>query len=184
MGCSGPSGSANPSMVSTLAPSTCQAKTVQDFIALPSTCTTQAPHCEVSQPTWVPVRRSSSRRNCTNSVRGSMSPVTALPFTVIATGAMMNLLDFSRISRISWPFGPFPRRGGADGSKSKRFCPLSGLGTRGPHRGSPCLRRHSRGKLLEKIVGSLLGGAVDQPLAELRQLAADLRLHVIGEARA
>ena len=29
---------------------------VQDFTALPSTCTTQAPHCEVSQPTCVPVR--------------------------------------------------------------------------------------------------------------------------------
>ena len=35
-----------------------------------------------------------------------------------------------------------------------------------PH--TPC------GEFLEELVGHLLGGAVDQALAELRQLAADL----------
>src|SRR5262245_44733703 len=75
-------------MVVTFAPSTCQTKTVQALTALPSTCTTQAPHCEVSQPTWVPVSRRFSRRYCTRSVRGSTSPVTALPFTVNATAVM------------------------------------------------------------------------------------------------
>src|SRR5215475_6279475 len=75
-------------MVVTFAPSTCQTKTVQALTALPSTCTTQAPHCDVSQPTWVPVSRRFSRRNCTRSVRGSTSPVTALPFTVNATAVM------------------------------------------------------------------------------------------------
>src|SRR5215510_15071744 len=90
-------------MVRTLAPSICQGKIVQDFTALPFTCTTQAPHCDVSQPTWVPVSRRCSRRNCTNRVRGSMSPVTALPFTVIATADMAFLLE-------SGPNGQFLRR--------------------------------------------------------------------------
>src|SRR5256885_15777501 len=79
-------------MVVTLAPSICQTKTVQALTALPSTSTTQAPHCDVSQPTWVPVSRRFSRRNWTRRVRGSTSPVTALPFTVIATADMGYLL--------------------------------------------------------------------------------------------
>ena len=37
-------------------------------------------------------------------------------------------------------------------------------------------------KFCEKIVGDFLGGAVDQALAELRQLAADLRIDVVGRA--
>src|SRR5271154_409577 len=89
-------------MVITLAPSICQANTVQDLTALPSTWTTQAPHCEVSQPTWVPVRRKVSRRNCTSKVRGSTSPVTALPFTVIATAVMIILLE----TRSNGPWRP------------------------------------------------------------------------------
>src|SRR5271156_4893428 len=75
-------------MVSTSAPSSCSASTVQDFTALPLTSTTQAPHCEVSQPTWVPVSRRFSRSNCTKSVRGSTSAVTDLPLTVRETAAM------------------------------------------------------------------------------------------------
>src|SRR5882757_7572349 len=81
-------------MVVTLAPSTCQAKIVQAFIALPFTCTTHAPHCEVSQPTWVPVSRRFSRRNCTSRVRGSTSAVTALPFTVSLTAGIEHLPGF------------------------------------------------------------------------------------------
>src|SRR6266516_3698940 len=80
-------------MVVTLAPSICQTKTVQALTALPSTRTTQAPHCDVSQPPWVPVSRRFSRRNCTRRVRGSTSPVTALPFTVSETADMAFLLD-------------------------------------------------------------------------------------------
>src|SRR5581483_988361 len=76
---------ARPSMVVTLAPSQERASTVHDFTALPSRCTTQAPHWLVSQPTCVPVRRKFSRRNCTSSVLGSTSAVAALPFTVMVT---------------------------------------------------------------------------------------------------
>ena len=47
---------AMPSIVVTLAPAAWPASTVHDFTARPSTCTTQAPHWLVSQPTCVPVR--------------------------------------------------------------------------------------------------------------------------------
>src|SRR5689334_9625971 len=87
MGCSTPS-LARPSIVVTLAPSQAAASTVHDFTALPSRCTTQAPHWLVSQPTCVPVSRKFSRRNCTSSVLGSMSAPAALPFTVMATLAL------------------------------------------------------------------------------------------------
>src|ERR1043166_9384027 len=76
-------------MVRTFAPSADNANMVQDFTALPSTWTTQAPHWDVSQPTWVPVRRRFSRRYWTSSVRVSTSAVTGLPFTVMETVGMM-----------------------------------------------------------------------------------------------
>src|SRR6185437_15483550 len=38
-------------------------------------------------------------------------------------------------------------------------------------------------KVREKLVGQLLGRAVDQPLPELGQLAADLGLDIIGQKR-
>src|SRR3989440_9025188 len=79
-------------MVSTSAPSSCNANTVQDFTALPLTCTTQAPHCEVSQPTCVPVNRRFSRRYCTSSVRGSTSAFVGLPFSDMETVGMVSLL--------------------------------------------------------------------------------------------
>src|SRR5262245_66362642 len=43
---------------------------------------------------------------------------------------------------------------------------------------------HRRGELDEEIIGGLLRRAVDEALPELGELAADLRLHVIGEKRA
>src|SRR5216683_1142499 len=82
IGCSGAPSAARPSMVLTSCPSAITVSVVQDFTALPSRCTTQAPHCEVSQPTWVPVSRRFSRRNCTRRVRGSTFAVTGLPFTI------------------------------------------------------------------------------------------------------
>src|ERR1700745_4096002 len=69
------------------------ASVVQDFTALPSRCTTQAPHCEVSQPTWVPVRRRFSRRNWTRRVRGSTFALTGLPFTIREILAISTLLS-------------------------------------------------------------------------------------------
>src|ERR1700755_3160646 len=78
-------------MVCTLVPSACSASMVQDLAEMPSTCTTQAPHWLVSQPTWVPVSRRFSRRNCTNRVRGSTLAVTGLPFTIKETLAISTL---------------------------------------------------------------------------------------------
>src|SRR5947209_20419753 len=79
-------------MVLTSWPSAMTASVVQDFTALPSTWTTQAPHCEVSQPTWVPVSRRFSRRNWTSRVRGSTLALTGLPFTIMEILAISTLL--------------------------------------------------------------------------------------------
>ena len=59
---------------------------VQLLTDRPSTQTVQAPHWLVSQPTWVPVSRSFSRRRSTSSVRGSTSAWTGLPLTVRERG--------------------------------------------------------------------------------------------------
>src|SRR5690606_9399398 len=98
---------AMPSIVVTLAPSACQANMVQELRATPSTCTTQAPHWEVAQPTWVPVSRRLSRRYCTSRVRGSTVAVTALPFTVIETGSIAILLGLEN-GQFLGPFPPAP----------------------------------------------------------------------------
>src|SRR6195952_5863042 len=73
-------------------PSAITASVVQDLTALPSRWTTQAPHCEVSQPTWVPVSRRFSRRNWTRRVRGSTLALTGLPFTIREILAISTLL--------------------------------------------------------------------------------------------
>src|SRR3954469_19166840 len=66
-------------------PSHIAARTVHDLTGLPSMSTTQAPQFDVSQPQWVPVRSSVSRRKCTSSIRGSTSCETCSPLTVIET---------------------------------------------------------------------------------------------------
>src|SRR5262244_2041431 len=111
-------------MVVTFAPSICHANTVQDLTALPFTCTTQAPHWDVSQPTCVPVSRRFSRRNCTRSVRGSTSPVTALPLTVSATADMAFLLKIRPKTSF---FAPTGETGGGSGQNRVDFAPGHGL---------------------------------------------------------
>src|SRR6202451_3692323 len=49
---------------------------------------------------------------------------------------------------------------------------------------SPRLALDCLGEIREELVGELACSAVDQPLAELGQLAADLRLDTISEQRA
>src|SRR5262252_2591121 len=111
----------------TLAQSICQTKTVQAFTALPSTCTTQAPHWDVSQPTWVPVSRRFSRRNCTSRVRGSTSPVTALPFTVSATADMTLLLEIRPKTSFFAPTGETDGGSGQNRVVLGNFCSPRGL---------------------------------------------------------
>src|SRR5690606_4638947 len=65
------------------------------------TCTTQAPHCDVSQPTCVPVRPWCSRRKRTSSVRSSTVCDTFRPFTTIETSAMY-LLPFCWRITLAW----------------------------------------------------------------------------------
>src|SRR3984885_12858341 len=83
-------------MVLTSCPSPLTGGVVQDLTPLPSRCTTQAPHCEVSQPTWVPVSRRFSRKNCTSSVRGSILAFTGLPFTIREILAIQHSLQLHR----------------------------------------------------------------------------------------
>src|SRR5215467_2691731 len=177
---------ARPSMVVTFAPSTERVSTVQDFVATPFTWTTQAPHCDVSQPTWVPVRRRFSRRNCTSRVRGSTSPVTALPFTVIATAVMASSI---KVRPKAWFSTPTGAAGGGSGQNRADFASnldFEQLNSEPatPRRSRPqssARLRHCRGEFREEVVGGLLRRAVDEALAELGELAADLRLDVIGQ---
>src|SRR5476651_2497141 len=199
MGCSAPPGSARPSIVVILAPSHCSASSVQDLAAMPSRWMTQAPHCEVSQPTWVPVSRKCSRRNCTSKVRSSTLPVTALPFTVMDTAGMASSQirgqkpSFCRAQggrrrrqvQIRADFDPNapwnrnksePRAPPGSSDSKGGFCSNDGDGS--------SARCNHGGKILEKIVGNLLGRPVYKALAELGELAADLGLDIVGEQRA
>src|ERR1700693_6174343 len=163
-------------MVLTSCPSAMTTSVVQDLTALPSRCTTQAPHCEVSQPTWVPVSRRFSRRNCTRSVRGSTLAFTGLPFTIreilanstlfICAAALHGSTVIKNQAKpIIWAIPV-----------------MSNLARNMAYRVSAGLYR--LGEIGEKLVGQFLGGAVDQALTELGELAADLRLDVIGQERA
>ena len=85
MGCMVPSADAMPSMVVTSAPCACTASMAQDLTARPFTCTVQAPHWLVSQPTWVPVSIRCSRSAWTSRVLGGTSTLAARPLTVYWT---------------------------------------------------------------------------------------------------
>src|SRR5689334_3318157 len=76
---------ARPSTVRTSCPPAIAASTVHDLTGSPSSQTTQVPQLLVSQPQWVPVRPSTSRRKCTSSSRPSISRVTSTSLTVIVT---------------------------------------------------------------------------------------------------
>jgi hypothetical protein len=82
--CSGlrPSAGVRPSMVVTAAPSSCAARSRQLRALAPSTSTVQAPHTPCSQPTWVPVRASVSRRKSASDCRAGTSRATGQPLTV------------------------------------------------------------------------------------------------------
>src|SRR3954454_5585303 len=68
------------------------ASVVHDFTGSPSTSTVHTPQFEVSQPQWVPVRPSVSRRKWTSSSRGSTSAVRGSPLTVMVTCTALDLL--------------------------------------------------------------------------------------------
>ena len=87
-GSSGPSRSRS-STVRTMRPSAIAASTVHALTGLASSHTTQLPQLDVSQPQWLPVRPSSSRRKWMSSSRGSTSRAYSVPFTVTATRMVM-----------------------------------------------------------------------------------------------
>src|SRR5258706_16217278 len=46
------------------------------------------------------------------------------------------------------------------------------------------LALHRLGEIRKKLIGQFLGRTVDQPLPELGELAADLRLNIVSQKRA
>src|SRR5688572_28360000 len=97
-------------MVMTSAPSACMATMEQLLIALPLISTVQAPHCAVSQPTWVPVRRRFSRISVTSRVRASTSAETGLPLTFNATLIAMQVLLGEKHPSAAFSFTLLPMR--------------------------------------------------------------------------
>src|SRR5262249_18338088 len=100
-------------------------------------------------------------------------------------------------------FAVVPSDGGGSPAKSGRFSPDFHFGTRitlnpdyGPGQGIQKAKnawslcdtnsgaRDGRGKFLKEIIGNLLSVAIDQALAKLSELAADLRLDVVREQSA
>src|SRR6478609_1480618 len=75
----------SPSTVRTSWPPAIAARTVHDLTGSPSSQVTQVPQLLVSQPQWVPVSPSSSRRKWTSSMRPSISRVTVSPLTLMVT---------------------------------------------------------------------------------------------------
>src|SRR5882757_9810097 len=193
IGCSGAPSAARPSMVRTSWPSAMTASVVQDFTALPSRWTTQAPHCEVSQPTWVPVSRRFSRRNWTRRVRGSILAFTGLPFTIREILAISTLLSCtywlrrrlksSQGHNMGHPGNEQPQQSPAWDMARYDFARLSWQDPKAGPEGLGVSRSalHRLGEIGEKFVGQFLGRAVNQALAELGQLAADLRLDIVAQ---
>src|SRR5690606_6972105 len=110
-------------------------------------------------------------------VRPSTSPDTALPFTVIVTFVISTSLWTSTGSAAEDALDPtlLLARLAVRGSGLLRRLPGRVSGNRGPF---------DRGlEALEKLVGELLGKAVDDPAAELGELAADMRLDLVAEPR-
>src|ERR1700680_4589512 len=54
----------------------------------------------------------------------------------------------------------------------------------GRRRAGGALLRHRTGEVFEELIGHLLGGAIDEALPQLRELAADLRIDMVGKLRA
>src|SRR3990172_9226489 len=71
-------------MVVIARPSTVSTGVTQERVAAPSMCTVQAPHWEIPQPYFVPVRPRLSLRTQRRGVEGSTSTSCRLPLTVIA----------------------------------------------------------------------------------------------------
>src|SRR5579863_3746089 len=78
-------------MVVTLLPATCDTGVEHDRIALPSTCTVQAPHSPAPQPNFVPVNSSVSRRTQRRGVSGETVIFFSLPLTRSVMSAMFAL---------------------------------------------------------------------------------------------
>src|SRR5271166_2530698 len=75
-------------MVVTLFPATCETGVEHERIAVPSTCTVQAPHNPAPHPNFVPVSSSVSRRTQRSGVSGETETFFSLPLTRSVRSAM------------------------------------------------------------------------------------------------
>src|SRR3990172_3455896 len=80
---------ASPSMVTTSRPSACAASIRHDVIGRPSTIMEHAPQSPVPQPSFAPVRRSSSRTISSSVERGSTATSHRCPLTVSVTSCFV-----------------------------------------------------------------------------------------------
>ena len=183
----------SPSMVVTRAPAARAASMVQDFTATPSTSTRQAPHCEVSQPIWVPVRRRWSRRIFDQkravldlgrdglAVDGHRGRRTRRRLSVQRKKIRMTTMRTA--SAISPHICGPPRKPRAAAPSARSSAILMTSSTSCSTRGEAVLAADLVGEGGEELVGHLLGGGVDQAGADLGELAADLGLGGVGEQR-
>src|SRR5579871_1775151 len=92
---------------------------MHDFTVFPFMKIVQAPQCPVSHPICVPVRFSSSRIKCTNSVRGSAIPEYSFPLILQVTVTMSDFVaDFIIVIL---PLLHYPGHRELDGSLRKDF---------------------------------------------------------------
>src|ERR1700744_4818081 len=103
--------------------------------------------------------------------RYDLWPVSHVLYPLIPRSRASGVTRDEATSGASW----FSERSGAS-SGDGAFAP--------PHHEGYQLALHRLGEIGKELVGQFLGRAVDQALAELGQLAADLRLDIIGEQRA
>ena len=96
-GCSGPSGEASPSMVSSRTPFARRMRKRQESTGFPFTSTTQVPQSPVVQPSLVPMSLRSSRRNRRREILGFTLRRTTSPFTTIS----ISFIGFSIVTDLA-----------------------------------------------------------------------------------
>ena len=181
------------STVRTSRPPAIAASTVQVFTGSPSIQATQVPQLLVSQPQWVPVSPSSSRRKCTSSIRPSTSRVTLSPLTVMVTCISSRLPGWfpgrrrgrprSVVRRSAASAGSARRRGAAC-SRRCRGCRSTASSPRQPAR--PLARRARRSGVWPRSASEIAGMPVvlgPTAASPTRASVIDAVVHPHGGAR-
>src|ERR1700722_17445435 len=105
IGCNA-SGEPRPSIVVISSPSCIRAKLRHEFTRLPFTCAVHAPHWPWSQPFFVPVRATVSRRQSRSVVRGSTRSWRSLPLMRSVIGTAPSMFGPAVATASSFEFWP------------------------------------------------------------------------------